>query len=115
MQVGTKEVWEAFLVAHPTGFYANLARAQRAKLLAAAPAAPTAAAPDPPATALYATRPRAKRAKLLPAAPAAAPAAAPVPTASRPEPEVRGKTIATRNTDSPAARAKQKPAKETAP
>jgi uncharacterized caspase-like protein len=84
MQVGTKETWEAFLVAHPTGFYANLARAQRAKLLAATPAVAPAAAPLPT-----------------------------VSTASRPEPEARGKTLATRNTDSPVVRAKQKPAKET--
>ena len=45
MQVGTKAAWDAFLVAHPNGFYANLARAQRAKLLAPAP--PTAVAPVP--------------------------------------------------------------------
>jgi hypothetical protein len=44
-QVGTKEVWDAFLATHATGFYANLARAQRAKLLTAdAPAKPTSAA-----------------------------------------------------------------------
>ncbi len=30
-KVGTKEAWDAFLAAHPTGFYAELARAQRAK------------------------------------------------------------------------------------
>jgi hypothetical protein len=84
MQVGTKEALEAFLAAHPTGFYANLARAQRAKLLAAAPAATPAAAP-------------------------ALPASAP----SRPEPEARRRTMAPHDTDSPAARAKHKPAKET--
>ena len=33
-QVNSKEVWDAYLETHPTGFYANLARAQRAKLLA---------------------------------------------------------------------------------
>ena len=84
MQVGNKAAWDAFLAAHPTGFYANLARAQRAKLLAVAPAT--------------------------------APAAAPVPTVStpsRPEPENRGRTLAPRHANSPAARAKQKPAKET--
>jgi hypothetical protein len=31
--MGTQEAWDAFLSAHPTGFYADLARAQRAKLL----------------------------------------------------------------------------------
>ncbi len=33
-QVGTKAAWESFLTAHSKGFYADLARAQRAKLLA---------------------------------------------------------------------------------
>jgi uncharacterized caspase-like protein len=97
MQVGTREALDAFLAAHPTGFYANLARAQRAKLLAAAPATVPAAAPVAPAT---------------------APAAAPVPAVSPPpraEPQKRGKTAATRHTDPPAARAKQKPAKDAAP
>jgi hypothetical protein len=84
MQVGTKEALEAFLAAHPTGFYANLARAQRAKLLAAAPAVTPAAVP-----------------------------AVPVATPSRPEPEARRRTMAPRDTDTPSARAKQKPAKET--
>ena len=30
-KVGTKEAWDAFLAAHPTGFHAELARAQQAK------------------------------------------------------------------------------------
>ena len=34
-QIGTKEVWDSFLAHHPTGFYANLARAQINKLVAA--------------------------------------------------------------------------------
>src|SRR5579872_174483 len=34
-QVGTREVWDAFLTHHATGFYANLARAQINKLTAA--------------------------------------------------------------------------------
>src|SRR6202790_1582537 len=34
-QVGTKEAWDAFLASHPTGLYADLARAQNSKLLAA--------------------------------------------------------------------------------
>jgi uncharacterized caspase-like protein len=49
-QVGTKEVWDAFLATHTTGFYANLARAQRAKLLvASAPTDTSAKAAEPPA------------------------------------------------------------------
>jgi uncharacterized caspase-like protein len=34
-QIGTKEVWDAFLVSHPDGLYAQLARAQNSKLAAA--------------------------------------------------------------------------------
>jgi uncharacterized caspase-like protein len=44
-KVGTKEAWNAFLAAHPTGFHAELARVQRAKLGAIAPAT---AAPSQP-------------------------------------------------------------------
>jgi uncharacterized caspase-like protein len=93
VRVGTAEALDAFLASHSSGFYADLARAQRAKLLAAVPpAAPT------PAT-------------------APAPAAAPVPAVAPPqaEPAKRGKARATRDTDPPAARAKQKPAREAAP
>ena len=34
-QVGTKEAWNSFLARHPTGFFADLARGQNAKLAAA--------------------------------------------------------------------------------
>jgi uncharacterized caspase-like protein len=34
-QIGTKEAWDSFLASHSTGLYANLARAQNSKLLAA--------------------------------------------------------------------------------
>jgi uncharacterized caspase-like protein len=34
-QLGTKEVWDSFIVRHPTGFYANLARAQMNRLVTA--------------------------------------------------------------------------------
>jgi hypothetical protein len=37
-RVGTKEAWDSFLAAHSTGFFAELARAQRAKLDAPPPA-----------------------------------------------------------------------------
>jgi hypothetical protein len=33
-KLGSKEVWDSFLLRHPNGFYADLARAQRAKLAA---------------------------------------------------------------------------------
>jgi len=33
-KVGTREAWESFIKAYPSGFYADLARAQRAKLIA---------------------------------------------------------------------------------
>jgi uncharacterized caspase-like protein len=34
-QVGTREAWDSFVASHPNGFYASLARAQGAKLMAA--------------------------------------------------------------------------------
>ena len=34
-QIGTREAWDSFLASHPTGLYANLARAQNSKLMAA--------------------------------------------------------------------------------
>jgi uncharacterized caspase-like protein len=34
-QIGTREAWDSFLASHPTGLYANLARAQNNKLTAA--------------------------------------------------------------------------------
>ena len=34
-QIGTKEAWDSFLLSHPTGLYANLARAQNSKLATA--------------------------------------------------------------------------------
>lgn len=48
-QINTREIWDAFLETHPTGFYANLARAQRAKLVMMAPAAPVVVQPAQPA------------------------------------------------------------------
>jgi hypothetical protein len=84
-QVGTKEAWDSFLALHGTGFYADLARGQRAKLNAdtakvatrTAPAAPntpppssaaatppaSAPAPKPPATAMTAVAPPPEAAK----------------------------------------------------
>jgi hypothetical protein len=32
LAINTKEAWDAFLQAHPTGFFANLAKAQLTKL-----------------------------------------------------------------------------------
>jgi uncharacterized caspase-like protein len=34
-QIGTKQAWDSFLASHPSGLYANLARAQNSKLSAA--------------------------------------------------------------------------------
>jgi hypothetical protein len=39
-KVGTKEAWDAFLAAHPTGFHADLARVQRARLPSATSSPP---------------------------------------------------------------------------
>src|SRR6185369_6754456 len=55
-QVGTKEAWDSFLALHGTGFYADLARGQRAKLIAdtakvATRTAPGAASAPPPSSA----------------------------------------------------------------
>jgi hypothetical protein len=76
-QVGSKEVWDAFLATHTTGFYANLARAQRAKLLV--PSAPTdtsaKAAEIPAKTADTPAKPAGTALKVA-SAPAAQPAAA---------------------------------------
>ena len=44
-QIGTVAIWDDFLRTHTTGFYANLARAQRAWLLVAATPPPLALAP----------------------------------------------------------------------
>lgn len=70
-KLGTKEGWDAFLATHTTGFYANLGRAQRAKLLAAVPR-PTESVPPPPKT--------------------VAPAAK-VPAVAAVEPETRARTV----------------------
>ena len=45
-QVGTKEAWEAFLARHPKSYYADLARAQLAKLAPVVP--PTTTSPATP-------------------------------------------------------------------
>jgi hypothetical protein len=37
-KVGTREAWDTFLAKHQTGFYADLAKVQRAKIVANAPA-----------------------------------------------------------------------------
>jgi hypothetical protein len=46
-RVGTAEAWDSFLAVYKTGFYADLARAARAKLAAVSPEAPTPSTPDP--------------------------------------------------------------------
>lgn len=50
-RVGTREAWDSFIAAHPSGFYADLAKAQRNKLEQAKPPAPApsvAVKPAPP-------------------------------------------------------------------
>lgn len=56
-RVGTREAWSSFLTAHPSGFYADLARAQVAKLTGAKPPPPPALPPRKP---LPQTRPAAQ-------------------------------------------------------
>jgi uncharacterized caspase-like protein len=50
-RVGTREAWDSFIAAHPNGFYANLARAQRNKLEQGRPPAPVPDAEAKPAPA----------------------------------------------------------------
>jgi hypothetical protein len=69
-RVGTIEAWDYFLAVHASGYYANLARAQRAKLAAPVPATPAPA--ERPVT--VATAPSAPA---MPAAPTVAPVPAP--------------------------------------
>jgi tetratricopeptide (TPR) repeat protein len=45
-QIGTSAAWEVFLRKHPSGFYAELAKEQIAKINAPAPRPPMAATPD---------------------------------------------------------------------
>ena len=47
-QIGTLEAWDEFLRVYKTGFYANLARVQRARLMAAATPAALVASPTAP-------------------------------------------------------------------
>jgi peptidoglycan hydrolase-like protein with peptidoglycan-binding domain len=80
LQVGTKETWDAFLAVHGSGFYADLARGQRAKLLAEeARLSPrsTPAAPQPQAS----PSPAAPPTNLA----ALAPTATPEPAKSEPD------------------------------
>jgi uncharacterized caspase-like protein len=60
-KVGTKQAWDAFLAAHPTGFHAELAKAQRAKLsLTSSPASeipPKFVKPESPPRQPQATKP----------------------------------------------------------
>ncbi len=81
-QINNKETWDAFLKLHGTGFYADLARGQRAKLSAAEDkvAARTApSTPNPPASAPPADKP--------PAAVIGSVQPATTPDASKPEPD----------------------------
>jgi hypothetical protein len=93
MKIGTTQAWDAFLAAHPTGFYANLAYGERAKRLTAAP---NAVGPVP----LAAVR-------LAPAPPAAA-APPKQKTASRAEPEIRTRSLTRHDSEKPAARKKER-------
>jgi uncharacterized caspase-like protein len=55
-KVGTKEAWDAFLAAHPTGFHAELARVQRAKLSSTVLARPDSGGPVKPTAPSKATK-----------------------------------------------------------
>jgi len=99
LKIGTQEVWDMFLATHPTGFYANLAHAQRAKLLTTAPGP-------------------AGRVPLAEVGPPSAPPAVAAPpkqkTASRSEPETSSRSLTRHGSEKPAARKKdEKPAART--
>jgi uncharacterized caspase-like protein len=49
-KVGTKEAWDTFLTKHQTGFYADLAKVQRAKIIANAPPLPITTTKQKPAS-----------------------------------------------------------------
>jgi hypothetical protein len=101
-QVGTKGVWDAFLATHATGFYANLARAQRAKLLtAAAPTDTSAKATDTSSKAADAPAKPTGTAIKVASAPAAQPAA-----------EERSRTIVVREPKRPPPVVKKQRVKE---
>ena len=81
-QVGTKDAWDSFLAVHTAGFYADLARAQRAKLLAqnVKPMPTTANTPTvtaPPVTAPKPLSPGPRLTSVQPQQPAPAPSPAP--------------------------------------
>jgi hypothetical protein len=81
-QVGTKEAWDSFLSIHGGGFYADLARGQRGKLLAEE--AKLASRTEPPATKSLSTTPPAATATppavtATESKPAASPPATPSP------------------------------------
>jgi uncharacterized caspase-like protein len=75
-QVGTKEAWDSFLAVHSSGFYADLARAQRTKILAEQA--------KPPAVALPAPAPAPARVPPKPIPPPAAPVASSTPVVPNP-------------------------------
>jgi Caspase domain len=88
-QIGTLEAWDEFLRVYTTGFYANLARAQRAKLMAAATPAPPAVSPAASPAPAPASPPTPSAAE----PPTAAPALASLPPQSAPPPS-RSLTVA---------------------
>jgi caspase domain-containing protein len=92
MKVGTKEAWEAFLAAHPTGFYANLGHGELAKRLTAAAQGKVA----PPSAAEPALAKAARDQKLD------------QKTASRHEPEIRTRSLTRHETEKPAAQKKER-------
>jgi hypothetical protein len=96
-QINNKEVWDAYLESYPTGFYANLARAQRAKLLPMAPAGPAVQPAVPTGTTLAAVTPA-----VTPPAAAATPPAVKPKHAKKKEKEKRRATRSVRGGDSEA-------------
>ncbi len=78
VEINTLEIWDSFLKHHNTGFYADLARAQRERILSEQKSRAASATPAPP--------PATERTAPLPVPPVAAPAPSgtPGPTAALP-------------------------------
>jgi hypothetical protein len=93
-QVGTKEAWNSFLSIHGIGFYADLARGQRGKLLAEE--SKLASRTEPPATKSLSTTPPPATATLpaTPSPPTPVTALAPVtsPEPTKPQPDLADTT-----------------------
>ena len=85
-RVGTLQAWDSFLSVHTSGFYSDLARAQRAKFVARAEPEPSAARPDVQRPVAQDDRPQESAQRLAVLQPAD------TPTQQEPKPDQRALT-----------------------